>query len=172
MITNTTFLFLFFFYESLCLVFIKTKNFSDTPGHAGAMTPGWAETPRADRGGDAEAKISDTPSASKRRSRWDLTPSETPSGNQTPLVGAFTPSGPGSAGAFTPAGLGHPMMTPGGSTPIGAAAMGMATPSVNQLLSMTPEQLQAFRWEKEIDERNRPLSDEELDALFPPGYKV
>jgi len=36
---------------------------------------------------------------------------------------------------------------------------------------MTPEQLQAYRLEREIDERNRPLSDE-LDAMFPPGYKV
>lgn len=42
-----------------------------------------------------------------------------------------------------------------------------------QLGSMTPEQVQAWRWEKELDERNRPLSDEELDALFPQdGYKV
>lgn len=38
---------------------------------------------------------------------------------------------------------------------------------------MTPEQMQAWRWEQELDERNRPLSDEELDALFPQdGYKV
>jgi hypothetical protein len=40
------------------------------------------------------------------------------------------------------------------------------------LATMTPEQLQAYRWEREIDERNRPLSDDELDAMFPPGYKV
>ncbi len=39
-------------------------------------------------------------------------------------------------------------------------------------MSMTPEQLQAWRWEREIDERNRPLTDEELDAMFPEGYKV
>ncbi len=38
---------------------------------------------------------------------------------------------------------------------------------------MTPEQIQAYRWEKEIDERNRPLTDDELDAMFPfDGYKV
>ena len=38
---------------------------------------------------------------------------------------------------------------------------------------MTPEQMQAWRWERELDERNRPLSDDELDALFPQeGYKV
>ena len=29
------------------------------------------------------------------------------------------------------------------------------------------------RWEREIDERNRPLTDEELDALFPSeGYRI
>ena len=39
-------------------------------------------------------------------------------------------------------------------------------------MSMTPEQLQAYTWQREIDERNRPLSDEELDSLFPEGYKV
>lgn len=44
--------------------------------------------------------------------------------------------------------------------------------SSGHLMSMTPEQLQAWRWEREIDERNRPLTDEELDAMFPEGYKV
>merc|ERR1719228_1591441 len=63
-------------------------------------------------------------------------------------------------------------MTPGGTTPMGQKAMAMATPSAAQLLQMTPEQMQAYRWEREIDERNRPLADEELDAMFPPGYKI
>lgn len=44
--------------------------------------------------------------------------------------------------------------------------------NIGHIMSMTPEQLQAWRWEREIDERNRPLSDEELDAMFPEGYKV
>ena len=45
--------------------------------------------------------------------------------------------------------------------------------TLGHLISMTPEQIQAYRWEKEIDERNRPLTDEELDAIFPfDGYKV
>lgn len=50
--------------------------------------------------------------------------------------------------------------------------MAMATPTPGHLMSMTPEQLQAYTWQREIDERNRPLSDDELDSLFPPGYKV
>ena len=38
---------------------------------------------------------------------------------------------------------------------------------------MTPEGIQQARWQEEIDNRNRPLSDEELDAMFPPeGYRI
>lgn len=103
-----------------------------------------------------------TPSASKRRSRWDETPS-----NQTP--GSMTPQTPA-----TPLTTPHQtsILTPNAVTPTGPKAMGLATPTPGHLMSMTPEQLQAYRWEREIDERNRPLSDDELDALFPPGYKI
>ena len=48
----------------------------------------------------------------------------------------------------------------------------MATPTPGHVMSMTPEQMQAWTWQREIDERNRPLSDDELDAMFPSGYKV
>ena len=38
---------------------------------------------------------------------------------------------------------------------------------------MTPEAMQQVRWQQEIDERNRPLTDDDLDAIFPPtGYKI
>ena len=62
--------------------------------------------------------------------------------------------------------------TPSMSTPMGPKAMSMQTPHPSNMAQMTPEQLQAVRWEQEIDTRNRPLSDEELDQMFPPGYKV
>ena len=39
-------------------------------------------------------------------------------------------------------------------------------------MSMTPEQMQAWTLQKELDERNRPLSDDDLDTMLPPGYKV
>lgn len=47
-----------------------------------------------------------------------------------------------------------------------------ATPTPNNLrtpdiLQMTPAKLQQLRWEKEIEERNRPHTDEELDLLLP-----
>jgi splicing factor 3B subunit 1 len=88
-----------------------------------------------------------------------MTPGGTTPGGSTPS--GFTPGGQ------TPAGF-----TPSGTTPIGAKAMAMATPSPGQLMSMTPEQLQAYTWQREIDERNRPLTDDELDSILPPGYKV
>ena len=38
---------------------------------------------------------------------------------------------------------------------------------------MTPGDIQKWRVARELDERNRPMSDEELDAIFPQeGYKV
>ena len=82
----------------------------------------------------------------------------------------LTPGGgtPGmTPGGGTPGGI-----TPGGTTPMGPKAMGMATPSPGHMLNMTPEQIHAFRWEREIDERNRPMTDEELDAIFPKGYEI
>lgn len=143
----------------------------ETPGHKGSVrrnrwdeTPkterleaasGWAETPRADRGADL-IQDTPTPSASKRRSRWDETPAG--GGSMTPATPSMTPS-------MTP-------LTSSSATPMGAKAMAMATPAPGHIVPMTPEQMQAYRWEKEIDERNRPISDDELDSLFPPGYKV
>ncbi|KAJ9601102.1 hypothetical protein L9F63_000737, partial [Diploptera punctata] len=144
------------------------KTERETPGH----NSGWAETPRTDRTGAGDLiQETPTPSASKRRSRWD----ETPSSQMTP--GAMTPQTPGTP--HTPHGTPHgtphatpSMMTPSGVTPTGTKAMAMATPTPESSKTVFLEQLQAYRWEREIDERNRPLSDDELDAMFPPGYKV
>lgn len=118
------------------------KTERETPGRS----MGWAETPgRVDR---AEDSVRDTPGASKRKSRWDLTPAAATPGNQTPSASTpvFTPGA--TPTAFTPkSAMGTPagtpsMYTPSGVTPIGSKAMAMATPSPSQLMSMTPEQLQ------------------------------
>lgn len=69
------------------------------------------------------------------------------------------------------------VFTPSGTTPAGYKAMNMATPNFGTAaitipgsgIPMTPEQLQMYAWQKEIDDRNRPLTDEELDELLPPG---
>jgi len=47
----------------------------------------------------------------------------------------------------------------------------LATPTPSKLPPMTPEHLFATRYQQEIDERNRPLSDEELE-MFPEGYRI
>ena len=47
-----------------------------------------------------------------------------------------------------------PMIGTSGVTPAGPAAMQMQTPTPGHM-AMTPEQMQAYRWEREIDERNR-----------------
>ncbi|XP_074601253.1 splicing factor 3b subunit 1 [Brevipalpus obovatus] len=137
---------------------VRRNRWDETPkterGETPSLISAWAETPRTDRGGDFIAETP-TPSASKRRSRWD----ETPAGG--PMA---TPSTPSMMTPMTP-------LTPSGATPMGIKAMAMATPGPSQLM-MTPEQMQAYRWEREIDERNRPYTEEELDALFPVGYKI
>lgn len=60
-----------------------------------------------------------------------------------------------------------------------ATPMGLVTPlsynmqGVPLTVPMTPEATQQLRWEAEVDDRNRYMPDEELDALFPAvGYKI
>ena len=69
-------------------------------------------------------------------------------------------------------------LAPGAATPAGLGASGMATPLIAggggaSLAEMTPEQFHGAKWERDIAERNRPLTDEDLDALLPgEGYRV
>eukprot|EP00771_Trimastix_marina_P002176 gnl/Trimastix_PCT/3297.p1 GENE.gnl/Trimastix_PCT/3297~~gnl/Trimastix_PCT/3297.p1 ORF type:complete len:1070 (+),score=379.96 gnl/Trimastix_PCT/3297:190-3210(+) len=95
-------------------------------------------------------------------SRWDATPQKS-SGSRWDV----TPT-PGGFGGATPS------MTPGmytpGMTPVGN--LGMATPSATPVTSGA-EQAALARWEREMDERNRPLTDEEIDQMLPStGYKI
>lgn len=133
-----------------------------TPGRVADSdaTPGGGATPGATPAGvtwDATPKGLATPTPKRQRSRWDETPASITSA--TPMAGA-TP-----AGAFTP-----------GITPVGGMDLATPTPSALQLQQagfMTPEQRNLMKWEKDIEERNRPLTDEELDAILPQeGYKV
>lgn len=134
----------------------RKNRWDATPEVAGA-TPGWSagEATPAGVGGA-------TPAIKKQRSRWD----ETPAGPGMMMPGATPMVGATPAFGATPGFGVTPMMTPG-------MAMGMETPMVKG--PMTPEQYQAMRLEREIEERNRYLSDEELDAMLPgsdEGYKV
>eukprot|EP01101_Sappina_pedata_P005916 TRINITY_DN2821_c0_g1_i1.p1 TRINITY_DN2821_c0_g1~~TRINITY_DN2821_c0_g1_i1.p1 ORF type:complete len:1165 (+),score=432.75 TRINITY_DN2821_c0_g1_i1:32-3496(+) len=133
-----------------------TPSISTTPSRWDiGGTPGrrnrWDETPagagksRWDETPVVHGGASDTPSK-RNRSRWDETPVAN-SGSMTPSISGFD----------------------GGVTPFGA---GM-TPSHNPNIPMTPEQVHAMRWEREIDERNRELTDEELNEMFPKdGYAI
>ncbi|GMH15903.1 hypothetical protein Nepgr_017744 [Nepenthes gracilis] len=129
-------------------------NDSDATPAAGGVTPG--ATP-AGMTWDATPKMTGmaTPTPKRQRSRWDETPATM--GSATPMSGA-TP-----VAAYTP-----------GVTPVGAIDMATPTPGqINLRGPLTPEQYNLMRWEKDIEERNRPLTDEELDAMFPAeGYKI
>ncbi|KAJ6813317.1 splicing factor 3B subunit 1-like [Iris pallida] len=129
---------------------------ADTTPAAGGVTPG--ATP-AGMTWDATPKLAGmaTPTPKRQRSRWDETPATM--GSATPLSSsAATP-----VAAFTP-----------GVTPIGGVDLATPTPgAINLRGAITPEQYNLLRWERDIEERNRPLTDEELDAMFPQeGYKI
>ncbi|GMH34547.1 hypothetical protein BSKO_02381 [Bryopsis sp. KO-2023] len=129
-----------------------------TPGRVDE-TPAWiGETPTA------QTTVSMTPTPAKRsRSRWDETPagpSQTPKAQATPVVGA-TP--------VVTAGLGM------GVTPMGVPGMETPTPRALPKVLLTPEQYQQMRWDREIEERDRPLADDEVDSMLPgekEGYKI
>lgn len=142
---------------------------TNVAGLRSASRSRWDETPRAV---DAGSKSSSTPA-----SRWDApTPfssngssfADTPSSASAKKRSRWdeTPNAPSMQSSSS---------TPG-ATPLGGAAYGMATPSMTPsyaLGSMTPEMAQDIRWRTEVDERNKPISDEELDAIFPTtGYRL
>ncbi|KAJ0242141.1 Nuclear protein-like [Hirschfeldia incana] len=133
------------------------------------------------RGSDA------TPSVGRKsRNRWDeatpghVTDSDaTPSGvswDATPKGTATTPTPKRQRSRWdeTPATMGSGVTSAAAYTPFGGIDMATPTPhKINMLGAMTPDQYNQAKWEKDIEERNKPMSDEELDAMFPTaGYKV
>ena len=130
------------------------------------------------------------PTTATSRSRWDETPlvaagSTVTSGrrrrwDETPLV-----SSGGSNQQQSSSAMATPLINPSSSmaTPlIGNGHVGMETPLVSggaaaaaaaAGVSMTPELQMAMRWERDFTERNRPLTDDELDSMMPSeGYKI
>ncbi|KAL8431853.1 hypothetical protein ACSSS7_004982 [Eimeria intestinalis] len=199
----------------------------DTPLQAGGQAPGWGDTPMASTGDAAEA----AEQKPKKRSRWDATPAQGGTGQETPTPGQWgttpvvagtgsqtplgmkkrsrwdatpVPGGPGGDGEEA-SGAGSAMATPlTGARLADGSDSGLATPGVSQTpgatpmtsgltpgvtpLAMTglgttpltpgtpiqtPEQLLALRLQQEFDERNRYLTDEELDRIMPTeGYEI
>ena len=136
-------------------------RFDATPGRAASKsrwdaTPardgeGEAATAKKSRWGETPADADATPST-RKRSRWD----------ETPVAGAATPAATPGATPFVAASLaagGGAAATPGSLDEYGGP--------------VTPEMAQRQRWQREIEERNRPWTFEELDEIFPPtGYKI
>lgn len=125
----------------------KSQWDQPTPAQPPSRRNRWDQTPQS---GASSWDATPTPGSRKGRSRWDETPAEISAGGATP-----TPSKVGSAGA----------------TPVNAVG---ATPAPGTGQEpMTPEEKMQAKYEREISERNKPLSDEELDAMLPSeGYTI
>lgn len=143
----------------------RKRRWDVTEATAGAISSSASNMPDAKRAKTSEwseANLAGNETPQRRKSRWDQTPAN--AGGS----GLMTPSRKTQWGET-------PLVNAGGQTPLGNH--GMATPSMEQMHggggSLTPDQLFQARWEREIDERNRPLTDEDLDALLPSeGYEI
>lgn len=115
-------------------------------------------------------------SAAPTSSKWDVTPNSSAPTNPTSSRWDATPSMDG--------GLSVKKKSRWDETPVaGRQDLLGATPSASiygatplggfSSVAMTPEVAQRMRWEAEVDERNRPFSDAELDTLLPlSGYRI
>ncbi|KAL1932755.1 hypothetical protein VTP01DRAFT_8433 [Rhizomucor pusillus] len=148
---------------------IAQKKKEEEQERASAPAPQVEETPRKKRRWDVATpahSVEETPKGPGKRSRWDATPVHTDPSATPRSAWDATPTGAPSKRSRWDA---TPVQM-GAATPVGGAGMMTPTPS---FFAATPEAANAMRWERELDARNRPLSDEELDAMFPQtGYKI
>ena len=145
-----------------------TPAASAAAGRATAAVSKWDATPAAGAAAaTSTSKWDATPAAGgvgetprRKRSRWDETPAAAGNVDATPAAGS-------SAFAATPVGG-------VGATPMGLA--GAATPAPGQgaaAAAGSGEDSAAAKLAREIEVRNRPLTDDELDSIFPSeGYKI
>jgi len=135
--------------------------------HRAEETPSRWDSKEAQPSGTKKSRWDATPAheagaaVGTKRSRWDATPAGPSIGTMaTPVYGA----------GVTPAHL--------GATPVGG--LGMETPAYGagqpgKAVPMTPDVYQAMKVERELEYRNRALSDEDLDSMLPgpsEGYKI
>lgn len=119
------------------------RNQPDNDGQPPRKRNRWDETPV-----NVGPAGSETPGKARTRSRWDETPVNMIGGNQTPLLSQTASTPLGNLGQQTPLFSGPPG-------------------------SMTPDLIHASRWAAEINERNKPWTDEELNEYFPKsGYEI
>lgn len=153
-----------------------TASEVSTASTSAAATPArgsrWDATPVSSTSGRTNrwdaTPVGGGAAATPSKSKWDATPAAASGGGL--FDGSATPVGKRSRWDETPMAGGaektpmrsSDMMTPGGSIAAGVLSG-----------NLTPEMAQRLRLEQEIEERNRPLSDDELDAMFPAtGYKI
>ncbi|KAK4527735.1 hypothetical protein GAYE_SCF46G5816 [Galdieria yellowstonensis] len=94
-------------------------------------------------------------------SRWDQTPLDVPAGGQRRSRWDQTPD------------IAASSLLKDQKTPLWTPSIhGMETPRLYDP-GMTPEVYNQVRWQKEMEERNRPLTNEELDEILPKeGYEI
>ena len=131
---------------------VRTRGMWDVaPGSTTRRGFGETPTPGPLRGA-LDVRPGETPTPLKFKSNWD---SKTPV-NYTPAT--LNDATPTSVCSFLP------------------QFNYIASPAPNQyglVNNLTPERIKQLRWEKELEERNRPLADEELDELIQvSGYEV
>lgn len=129
---------------------------------------------RRRRWDDSEPAVTD---ATPRRSRWDATPDSVANSDITdqawdqtprkPMDDLMTPTSRRSRWDETP-------KMAEGATPVQTPLMmGQTTPAMMMGVPMTPEQASVMRHQSDLEYRNRELTDQELDAMFPEaGYEV
>lgn len=101
-----------------------------------------------------------------RRNRWDETPTNPMVDSDATPTLSGTPRRQRSRWDETPKAAVAAALTPFGGAEL-------ATPTPGAMKAIMPEQNNLFGWDKEIEERNMPLTDEQLDAMFPQqGYKI
>ena len=139
----------------------KTNEWDDDDSKAAAKA---VRKPKRNRWDDATPRNQQPQTTTRRKaSRWDETPRNDPSVMmmQTPMMTA------GGLGSETPLMTGSSafMQTPARSSEFGGQ---------QQQIPMTPDQLRSARHDREMEERNRFMTDDELDAVLPglPQYKI
>jgi splicing factor 3B subunit 1 len=123
------------------------------------LRPGETPTPSrfvASRSPKTANRGLETPTPGKMKTRWDETPIRGMSNSQmaTPYAYGVTPTPQGMFNMATPS----PGILHSGMTPLG---------------SITPDRFNLIKLDKEMEERNKPLTDEYLDSLLNiEGYEL
>lgn len=142
----------------------------------------WDETPRV---GSSAEDVGEKP----KRNRWDETPVVGSGGGETPRVSSWDQTPQVVSGMVEDGGQTSkrgrsrwdetPVLSTSGSGSMAFAATPSTFSDAGKSVSsfgsaaMTPELMIQMKYEREMEARNRPWTDEELDQLLPSvGYKI